>query len=116
MPLALFLMGHPGREQIGKAPTEYAKFAYSSTYSYNVRVRKSIHTPQNKRLLSLLRELRTEDGLTQADFTARIQKDQTFVSKYESGERRLDVLEVREICIAVGVSLTRFARRLEKEL
>ena len=99
-----------------KARIEYAKFAYESTCSYNVRVRKSIHTPQNERLLSLLRKLRTEAGLTQVDLAARIKKDQTFVSKYESGERRLDVLELREICIAVGVSLTQFVRRLEKEL
>lgn len=81
-----------------------------------MRVRKSINTPQNKRFLSLLREIRIEAGLTQADLAARIQKDQTFVSKYESGERRLDFLEVREICNAVGVSLTQFVRRLEKEL
>ena len=94
----------------------YANFAYKSTGSYNLVVRKSINTPQNKRLLSLLRQIRTEAGLKQADLAKRIQKDQTFVSKYESGERRLDVLELREICIAVGITLNQFVRRLEKDL
>ena len=54
--------------------------------------------------------------MTQADLAARIPKDQTFVSKDESGERRLDVLELREICALVGVTLPEFARRLERVL
>ena len=81
-----------------------------------MRVRKSIHTPQQKRLLSLLRELRVEAGLTQTELGSRIQKDQTFISKYESGERRLDILEVREVCNALGITLNEFVRRLEKAL
>lgn len=57
-----------------------------------------------------------ETGLTQTDLATRIEKDQTFVSKYESGERRLDVLEIREICLALGMTFEEFARRLEKAL
>lgn len=60
--------------------------------------------------------MRVEAGLTQTDLAARIDKDQTFVSKYESGERRLDVLELREICQAIGVGLEEFVKRLEKTL
>ena len=71
---------------------------------------------QRKRLLTLSRELRLEAGLTQTELAARIEKDQTFVSKYESGERRLDILEIREVCRALGISLEEFARRLEKAL
>lgn len=80
------------------------------------RVKKNIYTEQLNRLISLLRELRVEVGLTQIELAARIKKDQTFVSKYESGQRRLDVLEVREICQALGTTLEEFARRLEKAL
>jgi transcriptional regulator with XRE-family HTH domain len=79
-------------------------------------VRKNIYTDQHKRLIVLLRETRVEAGLTQSELAARIGKDQTFVSKYESGERRLDVLELREICQAIGVSLEGFVRKLEKAL
>lgn len=81
-----------------------------------MRVRKSIHTPHNRRLLSLLRKVRTDAGLTQADLAARVHKDQTFVSKYETGERRLDLIELREICSALGITLSEFVRRLEKSL
>ena len=80
------------------------------------RVRKSIYTDQHKVLIALLRDLRVEAGLTQAELAEKIGKDQTFVSKYESGERRLDILELREICQVLGMSLEKFVRQLEKAL
>jgi len=79
-------------------------------------MKKRIYLAQRGRLVSLLRELRIEAGLTQADLAARIEKDQTYISRYESGQRRLDVLEVREICQVVGITLEEFAKRLEGAL
>jgi len=79
-------------------------------------MKKRIYLAQRGRLVSLLRELRIEAGLTQVDLAARIEKDQTYVSRYESGQRRLDVLEVREICQVVGITLEEFAKRLEGAL
>jgi transcriptional regulator with XRE-family HTH domain len=79
-------------------------------------MKKRIYLAQRGRLVSLLREMRSEAGLTQADLAARIEKDQAYVSRYESGQRRLDVLEVREICQVVGVTLEEFVKRLEKAL
>ena len=79
-------------------------------------MKKRVYIAQRGRLVSLLREMRIEAGLTQVDLAARIEKDQAYVSRYESGQRRLDVLEVREICQAIGITLEEFARRLEKAL
>jgi len=79
-------------------------------------MKKRIYIAQRSRLVSLLREMRIEAGLTQVDLAARIEKDQAYVSRYESGQRRLDVLEVREICQVVGVTLEEFAKRLESVL
>ncbi|HVG33934.1 MAG TPA: helix-turn-helix transcriptional regulator [Pyrinomonadaceae bacterium] len=79
-------------------------------------MKKRIYFAQRGRLVSLLREMRIEAGLTQVDLAARIERDQAYVSRYESGQRRLDVLEVREICQAIGITLEEFARRLEKAL
>lgn len=77
---------------------------------------KSHADPASKRLLlSLLRRIRQDAGLRQADLAQRLCQPQSFVSKYESGERRLDVLELREVCKAVGISLAKFVRRLEEE-
>jgi transcriptional regulator with XRE-family HTH domain len=79
-------------------------------------VKKNIYTKQRTQLVTLLRELRIEAGLTQTELAARIEKDQTLVSRFESGERRLDVLEIREVCLTLGITFEEFARRLEKAL
>ena len=79
-------------------------------------MKKKVYIAQRNCLVNLLREMRVESGLTQVDLAERIERDQTFVSKYESGQRRLDALELREICQAIGITLEEFARRLEKAL
>jgi transcriptional regulator with XRE-family HTH domain len=71
---------------------------------------------QQRELQALLRQVRAEAGLRQADLAQRLGQPQSFVSKYESGERRLDVLELRTICLAIGISLEEFAARLERSL
>ena len=71
--------------------------------------------PGKQRLLSLLRQMRLDAGLRQADLARELNQPQSFVSKYESGERRIDVLELREICRVLGVSLVEFVGRLEGE-
>lgn len=71
---------------------------------------------QQKTLLSLLRQLRQEAGLTQVDMALRLGKPQPFVSYYESGARRLDLLELRQVCEVLGISLVEFIKRFEKSL
>lgn len=48
-------------------------------------------------------EARQSKGLTQTEIAARLGKPQSFVSKYENGERRLDVVEFLEVCQALAV-------------
>ncbi len=76
-------------------------------------MRKSIFTSQQDRLQKLLRQVRAEAGLTQMGLAKRLRQPQSFVSKYESGERRLDLIELRQICKAVGLTLSDFIRRFE---
>jgi transcriptional regulator with XRE-family HTH domain len=54
-------------------------------------------------LRSLLIEARRSRRLTQAEVAKRLDRPQSFVSKYESGERRLDVIEFLEVAAALGV-------------
>jgi transcriptional regulator with XRE-family HTH domain len=75
---------------------------------------KSIGSPDQKKLLSLLRQIRLDAGLRQEDLAKRLGRPQSFVSKYESGERRLDLLELRQVCNAVRIDLAKFIRRFEK--
>jgi transcriptional regulator with XRE-family HTH domain len=79
-------------------------------------MKKRIYLAQRDLMTALLREVRVEAGVTQVELAARIEKDQAYVSRYESGQRRLDVLEVREICQALGITLEEFVKRLEKIL
>ena len=71
-------------------------------------------TPEQRRLRALLRQIRVEAGMKQADLAQRLKQSQSFVSKYESGERRLDLLELRDICAAVGLTLAEFIRRFDQ--
>jgi transcriptional regulator with XRE-family HTH domain len=71
---------------------------------------------QQESLQRLLRQIRLDVGLRQVDLANRLGRPQSFVSKYESGEKRLDILELRQICEAVGIPLVEFVRRLEDSL
>ena len=82
----------------------------------NASVKKATYLAQRKRLLALLRETRTKAGLTQAELASRLHRDQTFVSKYETGERRLDILELRDVCRAIGIDFKQFIRALDTNL
>ena len=77
---------------------------------------KHIYTLEQERLQALLRQIRQEAGLRQVDLAQRLGQSQSFVSKYESGERRLDLIELRQICSAVGITLEDFVRRFEETL
>jgi transcriptional regulator with XRE-family HTH domain len=76
-------------------------------------VEKSIYSAEYQRLCAVLRELRQEAGLTQVQVAAQLDVPQSFVSKYESGERRLDVIELRHVAQALGVSLGVVLNKLE---
>lgn len=76
----------------------------------------NIHMANQKLLRELLRQVRSDAGLRQVDLAERINQPQSFVSKYESGERRLDVLELRQICSVMGISLGEFVHKLEESL
>jgi len=77
-------------------------------------MKKRVYIAQRKVMTDLLRGIRLEAGLTQVELAARIGKDQAYISRYESGQRRLDLLEVREVCQAIGITLEEFVKRLEK--
>jgi transcriptional regulator with XRE-family HTH domain len=64
----------------------------------------------------LLKRLRLSRNLTQADLAARLAQPQSYVSKYETGERRLDFVETVVVCEALGIDVSEFAARFVSEL
>lgn len=75
-------------------------------------------TSHSHRLLvgKLLREARKGAGLQQESLARKLAKPHSFVSRYETGERRLDILELQLVCAACGVTLLDFVKRLNKVL
>ena len=74
-------------------------------------MQKSLSSSKQKSFLAVLREVREEAGLRQIDVAKRLDQPQSFVSKYESGERRLDLLELELVCEACGTDVETFVRR-----
>lgn len=71
---------------------------------YEGRSLKSLRSPQHRELLRRLTEVRTNAGLTQQELARRLRRHQSFVAKYEGGERRIEVVEFIQICRAIGVA------------
>ena len=68
-----------------------------------------------EQLRELLKSLRkNEAGMTQVELSEALGKPQSYVSKYEIGERKLDYVEVSDICKAMGVSMQTFNRLYEE--
>ena len=62
-------------------------------------------------LAALLRQVRLDANLTQLQVAEKIGQTQSYVSKYESGEQRLDLIELEAVSKAAGISLTDFVER-----
>ena len=77
---------------------------------------KSVYTDEYQAVVDLLRELRAESGVTQVELAELLEQSQSFVSKYERGDRRLDVIQLRTVCATLGSSLPEFVKRLEAKL
>lgn len=74
---------------------------------------KSIFTREYDIFLRQLRAARKSAGLTQEQVADRLGQTQSFVSKCERGERRIDIVELRAFCQAIGISLADFIQQLE---
>lgn len=66
-------------------------------------MRIHLPAPANNILPQVLRAARRATGLRQADLAKRLQKPQSFVSKIETGERSLNVVEFAIVAQAIGV-------------
>jgi len=77
-------------------------------------MRKSVYSKEYKALTRLLREVRLESGFTQQDIADKLRKPQSFIAKYESGERRIDVIEFIAIARVLQLPADVLIKRLLK--
>lgn len=76
---------------------------------------KSIYTARYKRMREQLVAAREKAGLTQVELAKILGKPQSFISKVESGERRIDVIELFQALSAIGADPVAFVRALLKD-
>jgi transcriptional regulator with XRE-family HTH domain len=78
--------------------------------------KKSIFTREYRVLLQLLHDARERAGVTQVELAERLGRSQSFVSKCERGETRIDLVQLHEICRILKKPLVDFVRDYEKRL
>jgi transcriptional regulator with XRE-family HTH domain len=81
-----------------------------------MRIGKTVHTEEQLVFRELMVQARKKAGLTQQDLADRLKKPQSFVAKYEGGERRLDVLEFIAITRAIGADPGRLFKALLRRI
>ncbi len=77
---------------------------------------KTIYRPEHAVLLSLLKKYRKAAGLTQVQCSQALARPQSFMSDVESGTRRLDILQLRDLCEVLGVGLVDLVQEFENSL
>ena len=75
---------------------------------------KSVFTTRYDQFRQLLIEARNAAALTQAGLAKHLSRPQSFVSKFERGERRLDVIEFLDIAEAIGIDPYKFLSKVAK--
>jgi ribosome-binding protein aMBF1 (putative translation factor) len=75
---------------------------------------RSAFSRQAEQFREMMRAERERAGLTQTMLSQQLERPQSYVSKYERGERRLDVIEFLEVARIVGFDASRFIERLQQ--
>lgn len=75
---------------------------------------KPIHRAEYDVVRGLIRELRISAGIKQAELSESLGKPQPYISAIETGHRRVDIVEIRDICRVLGLTLPDFVAALEK--
>ncbi|MEB3309592.1 MAG: helix-turn-helix transcriptional regulator [Snowella sp.] len=75
---------------------------------------KSIFSPEYDVFRKCMIAARKDAKLTQATLAKAIEKPQSFVAKYENGERRVDVIEFLIVTHAIGVDPCEILRKIEQ--
>lgn len=75
----------------------------------------SLQSTRHADLANLLRGYREAAGLSQSELAARVDEPQSFVSKYEGGVRRLDLVELEQVVRAIGVPLSELIAAFEAQ-
>ncbi|MDU8571956.1 helix-turn-helix transcriptional regulator [Pseudomonas syringae] len=77
---------------------------------------KAIYRREHVIFLQVLKRMRVESGMTQAQCSAALGRPQSFMSDVERGVRRLDTIQLRDLCIVLNTSLVNLSMKYEAAL
>ncbi len=78
--------------------------------------KRSPYQQQRILLTSLLKQIRKQQNITQNTLAKKLNKPQSFVSKYENGERILDVVEIYQICLALSMPFIELMEQFDHKI
>ena len=114
-PLVIFADDHATTSSRHRRPLkpilDYPKTDFSLPRTSGQAMAASTHHRDYQLFISALRDARVRADVTQQELADRISNTQTFISKVERGERRLDLVETVEICEALAISPSAFINR-----
>ena len=77
---------------------------------------KAIYRREHVIFLQVLKRMRLESGMTQAECSAALGRPQSFMSDVERGVRRIDTVQLRDLCLVLKTDLIRFTENYERAL
>jgi len=75
---------------------------------------ESIATKRHQQLIEILIDARKQKGIRQAELARRVGKTQTFVARFEAGQRRIDAIELLALCEIIGIDPVKVVRKVLK--
>ena len=94
----------------------YSKKEYIFAHQNKTNMDKSIHSHLYHQVIGRLRGKREKLGVTQIQLAELLKVNQTFVSRIETCDRRLDLIELRQICQVLGISFVDFVAEVERDI
>jgi transcriptional regulator with XRE-family HTH domain len=73
-----------------------------------------LRSARHRRLIEAIVEARKAAGLSQRSLAARLRRSASYISKFEAGERRLEVCEFVDVCAAVRADPAEIVRRIKR--
>ncbi len=85
-------------------------------FNENGIMTKALYRQEHQVLIKLLRTIRENANLTQSECSRALGRPQSFMSDVEKGLRRLDIVQLRDLCAVLGYELPRFISEYEEAL
>jgi transcriptional regulator with XRE-family HTH domain len=77
-------------------------------------VKKTLYSEEQSVFLSLLKQVRQNANLSQRELSEILEIPQSRISDYERGQRQMDLMELRQYCQALGITVVDFVQRFDR--